>query len=271
MSAALPARRQGSTQGDIMTTPALQLAVRRAYDVFGGRAAPSEPLNVCIGCCMSPELELEMRTLPLNKLTARHFYEYATGAMGDLAQPAQEVAYLLPRWLDLLASGEETHHSVEVALDRVGRCPPGSFDEEETGVLDEFMLAYFVCHLNGGGFWGWSADPVSFLTMADIVGCAVPPLLQCWLKHSNPVSTVRFVETTYWEFWSELRITNAFAEDRPGLQSLFRDWMLAPDTKAAFAAKLLQPDFLALAEQTRNNYRVPFPVMVEAVFDHLSH
>ncbi len=254
-----------------MTTPALQDAVRRAYDVFGRHKAPNAPLNVCTACCMPEELEREMRTFPLRTLTARHFYEYCTGAMGDLVHPAAEVLYLLPRWLELVAAGEETHHSIELTLDRVGRCPPGSFTAEETGVLDEFMLAYLDHHLNGAGGCGCGSDPLSLLIMADSGGLAVPPLLGHWLAHPGPVSTAQFVRSTYWDFWPEQKLANAFAEDRAQLQSVFKAWMLSPATKATFAAKLLNPEFLAHADQIRCQQSVPFALMVEAVFDHLSH
>ncbi len=254
-----------------MTTPALQRAVRRAYDLFGRYKAPSGPLNVCTACCMPEELEREMRTVPLRMLTARHFYEYSTGAMGDLVQSVTEVRYLLPRWLELVAAGEETHHSIELTFDRVGRCPEGSFTAEEAGVLNEFMLAYFDHHLCGAGRCGCGSDPLSLLIMADAGGLAVQPLLQHWLEHPGPVSTAQFVRNTYWDVWPEQKLANAFAEDRAPLQAVVKDWMLSPVTKAAFAAKLLAPQFLAHADQIRCQQSVPFALMVEAVFDHLSY
>lgn len=254
-----------------MTTPAQQLAVRRAYDVFGRRKAPNGLLNVCTMCCMPEELEREMRTLPLRKLTANHYYQYCTAAMGDLEQPADEIGYLLPRWLELLAAGQETHHSVELSLDRVGSCPSGSFDKEEVAVLNAFMLAFFDHRLTDGGSCDCLSDPLALLIMADAGGLALAPLLDHWKVEPDPISTVRFVRSTYWDFWPEQSISNPFASDRERLQSTFRDWMLSPDTKAAFTAKLLHPDFLALVDQPHCNPRVPFALMVEAVFDHLTH
>lgn len=254
-----------------MTTPALQAAVRRAHEVFGGRKAPNGHLNVCTSCCMPADLEREMRTLPLSQLMTRHFYGYCDAAMGHMEQPAEEIKYLLPRWLELLATGGETHHSPELALDRLGQCAPGSFDAEETGVLDAFMLGYFDHHLNGGTFWGWSADPLALLIMADAGGRNVQPLLRCWLEHQSPVSTALFVRSTYWDFWPEQRIANPFADSRTQLQAVFKDWMLAPSTKAAFATKLLEPDVLTHGERTHCSHRVPFRLMVDAVFDHLTY
>jgi hypothetical protein len=245
-----------------MTTQALQSAVRRAYEAFGTERAPNTPLNVCTaGCCMPEDLEREMRTLPLRMLTARHFYEYCTGAMGDLVQPAAEVRYLLPRWLELVAAGDETHHSIELTFDRVGCCPEGSFTEEEIGVLNEFMLAFFDHHLASSGQRGLESDPLSLLIMADAAGLAVEPLLHHWLQHASPTSTLQFVQATYWGFWPKGTMTNAFADYRPELQSTF---------KAAFIAKLLRPDFLALVEQGSRQPGLNLALMTDAVFDHLN-
>ena len=258
-----------------MTTPSLQLAVRRAYDVFGAYTPPTQPLDVCTLCCMDEELEREMRAVPLRKLKRLHFYEYSTGAKSVDGQPADEVKYLLPRLLELLAAGEETHHSIELALDRVGRCPADTFSAEEKAVLDAFMLACFDACLRGEWaaeeIWHELEDPLALLVMADYAGLALAPLLQHWTRHESPQSTIRFVESTYWGFWPKHKTTNAFATNRPRLQAVFKDWMLAPATKAAFTTKLLLPHFLDQVEQTPSNTCAPFPVMVDAVFDHLTY
>lgn len=257
-----------------MTTPALQAAVRRAYEVFGHYTAPLHPLDVCTACCMPEEFEREMRAVPLRKLKRHHFYEYSTGAKSVDGQPADEVKYLLPRLLELLAAGEETHHSIELALDRVGRCPADAFSAEERAVLEAFMLASFDACLRGEwaaeGIWYDLEDPLALLVMADHAGLALEPLLRHWARHESAQSTIRFVESTYWGFWPEHKITNPFASDRPRLQKVFKDWMLAPTTKTAFTTKLLLPHFLDQVEQTPANGCAPFPVMVEAVFDHLT-
>lgn len=253
-----------------MTTPALEQAVRRAYDVFDRHKAPNLPLNVCTSCCMPAELEQEMRTLPLGKLTVRHFYEYCTGAMGDLVQPAEEIRYLLPRWLELVAAGEETHHSTELTLDRVGRCPEGSFTVEETGVLAEFMLAYFDHELDDGNPAVNASDPLAVIIMASTAGLSVAPLLQHWTNHPGTASTALIVRSTYWDFWPDGELANPFAECGAGLRAAFKAWMLAPETREAFKAKLLQPDFLSRIDGFPCGHRVPFKVMVEAVFDQLN-
>jgi hypothetical protein len=255
-----------------MTTPALQLAVERARAVFGGCPPPRAPLNVCTGCCMPPDMERQMRSLPLRALTARHFYEYCTGAKCDLVQPADEVKYLLPRWLEILADGGETHHSLELALDRVGACPAGSFDAAQEAALDAFALAFFqqsLCAEDPPS--GYLNDPLDVLIMADIGGRDVKPLLDFWVADTGVLSTIRFVESMYWSFdWSTLHIGNPFATDRVELQRTFSEWITAADTRSAFANKLIAPDFLARMDRVKSNARVPFSVMAGGLYDYFA-
>lgn len=257
-----------------MSTPSLLAAVQTAYRVLGRRSAPKLPLNVCIGCCMSPKLEQEMRSLPLRQLSARHFYEYADGAMGDLVQPAAEIKYLLPRWLELLADGHELRHSLEITLDRVGRCPEDSFNAAERKVLDDFMLAYFDAHMTGQackeGQWFQADDPIGLLLMADYAGLAVQPLLQHWTEMEHPQSTLAFVHAVYWDYLPTGDIGSAFAGDRTAFRALMREWLESPATKAAFTRKLLDTDLLAQVALHPPCGRTPIATMVDAVFDQMT-
>lgn len=257
-----------------MITPALEVAVQRAYTVFESHKAPRAPLNVCTACCMSPDLEQEMRSLPLKALTTRHFYEYSTGAMGDLVQPVEETKYLLPRLLDLLARGEETNHSLELALDRVGRCPAGAFNSAERAAIDAFAFAFFQRSVDlnvevGAFLYDWDS-PLAALIMAHIGGCDVQPLLNYWTHDTHVQSTTRFVVSTYWNFWAERKLSSAFATDRLDLQEQFSAWMNDAATRKVFANKLLHPEFLARIYTTHLRTRVPFDQMVDAVLGHLS-
>jgi len=223
---------------------------------------------------MSPKLEQEMRTLPLRQLDAKHFYEYADGAMGDLVQPAAEIKYLLPRWLELLAEGHELRHSLEVTLDRMGRCPADSFTDAERTVLNDFMLAYFDAHMSGlacpGGRWYQADDPLGLLLMANYAGLEVRPLLRRWADMEQHQSTLGFVRTVYWEYLLTGDISCAFAGDRTAFKTLMRDGLEHPATKAAFTRKLMDADFLALVAKQPPYGRTPVASMVDAVFDHLT-
>jgi len=214
-----------------------------------------------------------MREWPLARLTARHFYDYNTSAKSPV-QPVPEIRYLLPRMLELLAEGADVHHSLELSLDRLGRCPEGSWTEAEQGVLDRFALAYFDAVLRGGplgqGVRQWLDDPLSVLLMFDIGGLDIAPLLDLWLRCDDAVSTIQFVDATYWNFWAQRKYSNAFASDRPRFLQQISAWLIEPAHRRRFADKLLSADFLRAAQLQPPVGRTPFSVMTDGVFDELT-
>ncbi|RQP26032.1 hypothetical protein DZC73_02990 [Albitalea terrae] len=237
------------------------------YETFRRHAAPSFPLDVCLMCCVSEEVERALREWPLEQITARHLYEYNGSAKG-IVQPVQEVKHLLPRMLDLLSEGEEIHHSIELSLIRLGLCPEGSWNDAERRVLDRFALAYFALILHGER--RWHEEPLSVLLMFHIGGFAVQPLLDLWLQSEDPVSTVQFVTGTYWDFWEDRKYRNAFASDRHAFQAQLQAWMLDPVHRQRFASKMLTPAFQALADVQPPIGHMPFLMMAEGVFDQLT-
>lgn len=248
----------------------LRAVVADAYRVFGRYKAPVFPLDACTPCCMSEELEQEMRQLPLARLGRAHFYEYNTSAKG-LVQPVEEVRYLLPRLLDLMAQGVEVHHSIELSLDRLGRCAPGSFSAAEKIVLDRFARAYFQALLHGVRLSGaWGSEALSVLLMFHIGGLATAPLLDLWLECDDPESTAQFVEEAYCWFWEKGDYSNAFADDRPAFRQELREWILSPACAQRFVQKLLAPEFLEMAERRAPMGYTAFSTMVDAAFYQLT-
>lgn len=244
----------------------MQAVIADAYKVFGRYRAPSVQLDAC-PCCMSPDIEEQMRKLSLRKLTRQHFYEYNTAAKGEV-QPVWEILYFLPRLLELIAQGEDVHHSSELYLDRVGRCPPETFNEAERAVLDRFAINYFASHLASRD-QPLLEDAFTVLLMFHIGGVRLEPLLDYWLHCMDPQSTVHYVEAGYWHFWEGREVINAFAEDRPEFRQSIRQWMLAPGHRAIFADRLMRPEFLGLVESQPDSGRMPFKLLVDAVFDNL--
>jgi len=251
---------------------ALHDVVADACRTFGHHGAPPFPLDVCLACCVSVETERRLRSWPLARLTADHFYEYNCSAKSEV-QPAREIGHLLPRMLELLANGEQIHHSIELSLDRLGRCPADGWREDERAILDRFALACFDCVLHDGLAEGEAVrlldDPFSILLMFAIGGIDVDPLLGRWLDCDAAASTALFVEGTYWQFWRHREYENAFASRRPEFQGRIRAWLLAPEHRKRFAQKLMAPDFQALAATRDCVGCIPFSVMVDAVFDEL--
>ncbi|MEY4563765.1 MAG: hypothetical protein RLZZ618_3042 [Pseudomonadota bacterium] len=252
---------------DNPTPASLKAVIAEAYEVFGCYKAPAGPLDVCLGCCMSTELELEMRRLPLAQLAQEHFYEYNSSAKGQ-HQPVAEVLYLLPRLLELIAKGEEVHHSTELFLDRVGRCAEGSFTDAEQHVLSRFALAYFEHALNSAALW--NHEPLSLLLMFHKGGQSIEPLLESWLNNECPEATVKYVHETYWNFWTGRTCSIAFAADDADFRQQIHDWIVHPANRERFTRKLMNDDFSQLASQQKHSGCMSFDTLVDAVFDELT-
>ena len=252
------------------SSSALQAAVEEAYRVFGHHGAPPFTLDVCLFCCVSTDVEKQLRSWPLKRLTAAHFHEYNCSAKSEV-QSVREIGHFLPRMLELLTEGEAIHHSLELFLDRVGSCPSEDWRADERAALDRFALAYFDCVLTDDSSASpWGDDAFSVLLMFDIAGISIEPLLVRWLNCDAPRATAAFVEATYRHFWSHQAYENAFASDRPGFCACLRDWILAPEHRRRFTGKLMAPDFQALVSEQGPAGNVPFSLMVEATFDQLT-
>ncbi len=246
---------------------AMPAIIADAYQVFGRHPAPSLPLDAC-PCCMDPELQEDLRKLPLSQLSRHYFSEYNSAAKGEV-QPVSEVLYFLPRLLELVAHGEEVHHSIELYLNRIGRCPQTTFNESEQAILDRFALTYFADHLASLEHRVLK-DAMSVLLMFHIGGLRLEPLLDYWLNCQDPRSTIHYVETCYWDFLEGREVSNPFADDLPDFRQTIAQWMLAPAHRAVFANKLMQPTFLRLVDQKPKSMSMSFRVVVDAVSAFLS-
>jgi hypothetical protein len=256
--------------------PPVKQAVERLYAVFSGYRAPALCLNVCLGCCMDEAREREMRQLPLRQISAAHFYEYNSSA-SDVPQPADEIRYLLPRMLELLADGAELHHSSEIYLRRLGDCEPGAFSAKEREAIAAFALACFAECLrqhpwqSGRGHGGDEA--FELLLMFEIGGIDLQPLLDYWLKDDSTAATLHYVSAGFYDFWQTQRIENAFAGDRPLFQGVMKVWLTEDGHRRRFADRILKLDMNRL-DQTPTCYygdRITPQDMTETVFDLITY
>lgn len=257
-------------------TDALAAASQALYQSFAGYRSPSVALDACVTCCMDADLEREMRRLPLRSLTEHHFYQYNDAAK-SVVQPADEIKYLAPRMLELLAQGARLHHSTELYLDRLGRCEPGSFSSQESAALQAFARAFFALGLEQWAepdtsvFQGEEA--FSFLLMWDYAGVPLQPLLDHWLTCDSESATLHFVDACFYEFiWGGNCISNAFASDRNGYRATMEQWLSQTGNKKHWAEKLLQlaergPASSWLPSGKRDHQCYPLDERIGAVFD----
>jgi hypothetical protein len=227
---------------NLETPTTVNEAVANLYNAFRSYESPKTLLDVCTGCCMDEKLEKEMRKLPLASLYRNHFYQYNDSAKSAV-QPADEIKYFIPRMFELLCEGVDLHHSTELYLDRVGRCPAESFTNAERSALDNFALAFFEDGLKempdcaAPRFMRENAFTI--LLMFDIGGIDIDPLLDCWIADKSVAATLQYAEASYWDFWTGAQVGNAFASDRLTYKSKLKAWLLNSNHRKLFAQRII--------------------------------
>jgi hypothetical protein len=122
--------------------PALQDAVEAAYQVFAGYQAGPR-LAVChCPCCMSDETEAALLAADRRAVSRELLCEFTNSAHG--AGNPDQVRYFLPRYLELLAQGEETSVlGLETSLGRLREVAWEAWPEAEVQVIRDFAAAYY--------------------------------------------------------------------------------------------------------------------------------
>lgn len=201
----------------------IDIIIQSAYTVFGKYPKPSESLHACTcDICLSPELELQMRSLSLRELTVEHFYQYNNAPIDE--ENAEELKYFFPRMLELFVENQELHHSLELYFVRFGRCAGSCFSEEEAKLWNQFAYEYLTQLLqkiikDGECMEGHLFD---YLLMFH-KGCAdIRPFLQSVQENHTPQVIDYFVKVALEENADNLPFNNPFADDEPEYRKLVR-------------------------------------------------
>lgn len=133
---------------------ALKAAIDEAWRAFD-IPAPAD-LGICTGCCMDPIIAEDMRATParmLSHLQVREWY----GASFDPAPTHGQVAWLLPRAMEILADGREVAAvGNEVAFRRLPLAGfPDKWPERQVSAVNRFALAFLEAKLIGKPPLGW--------------------------------------------------------------------------------------------------------------------
>ena len=243
--AATPAPMPSAADFPAAVPPEVVAAVQQLYRAFAHRPVPTEPLNACTGCCMAPELEREMRELPLRALTQAHIWEYQDAAHGT-PETVSEYAYYLPRVAEIISQGdpERVRHSIEIALDRLGNCPRDAFTKGEYQAVTAWAMALWTWYLAAGDpsrededllpLFHQNADAV--ILMFGRAGLPVAPLLAAWVKADSDWALQQYALLAHDVDQSRTGF-NAFADDVPELGGILYDWAFSSEVHRVFAQR----------------------------------
>jgi len=152
-------RAPSSAGAKIAANNPLHDVVAEAYRVFDTPEPAS--IEVCTGCCMNPDIEADFFNPAIEDLLLAYVRDWFFAAY-DLPAIARETwAYLLPRILEILASGEDVASvGLEVSLQRFETGNREHWSAQQWAVLDAFQRQYLDLQLKQKGPFAGSGDPI---------------------------------------------------------------------------------------------------------------
>jgi hypothetical protein len=178
---------------------ALRRIVEDAYRAFR-RDDPPRGFNVChCNVCMTEAAEREMASTPLREIPSGLLAEYTNSAHGwNDAAIADDMRYLLPRYLELIAADDAPDHlGSDIVLRRLKeaewrvRWPKG-----QAAVLERFFPAYVRVRLMNLSTVEWPvgwllADDIrDALTLTVTAGAPLRPVLDAWDAAGDPHAAI---------------------------------------------------------------------------------
>jgi hypothetical protein len=118
--------------------------IDEAYRIFAYRRPTST--EVC-SCCMDAEIQANFFTPPVRELPLSYVRDWYFGAYEPTGVAKATWGYLLPRLLEILASGEDVSAmGPEVSLNRFDTGNPDNWSKAEWSILDRFQRRYLRRH-----------------------------------------------------------------------------------------------------------------------------
>lgn len=231
----------------------LKPIIDECYQVFSIYEPPTGDLNAC-NCplCLEPELEHELKTLPLRKIRQKHFYRYNSASKDNLENP-NEIKYFLPRMIELFVQGKDIHFAVELSFERIGRCLKGSFSQEEQMVWEKFVNTYLDTLLQYYPYqvFEFLMDNIfNHLLMFSIAKADIEPFLERWRNTDTPQATTHYLYASYAEYWydGEFYIEGGFNDYSTDFMPKMGEWLTEPSNKLYYANKIKKLDTKVIKE-----------------------
>ena len=198
--------------------------IERAYQVFKRYPVPRN-FDICGPCCVSPEEEWALYEVPLRKLSFAVLNIYNQSATSE-EQDSNEIRYLLPRILELIAHGQYPGISDELSLRRVGGASPTSWLPAEYDLLTQFARQHVIDLLNEAEDHARLAELEAILIMFHLAGLDVTPLLDTVLDQPGfwAIASLAFMLIMERK---DGRLCNAFSSNRDEqvLNQRINDWI----------------------------------------------
>lgn len=204
-------------------SPEMQNIIKKTYTIFSQYSLPAK-FSVCTTCCMALEEEEALRTLPLPSLPRELIYAYNNSAKYPISGK-NEVAYLLPRILELIALNEDIHFATELNLSWLEEVPYDAWTTEEKAILRDFALQYSI------DIFKLAEQDQKLIALDEIlvmfyrVGIPFDAILNYFAKHYNFYFIITIANIIAYQEERHSIIGNAFAEICPTINIDFELWL----------------------------------------------
>lgn len=220
--------------------PELKEVVADAYREFG-RYSLGPPLIAChCSVCMTPETAEALAATPLRELRSDTLAEYTNSAHGwDDGIIERQMRYLLPRYLELIASGDPPDQiGLSACLRRIADAHwRQTWPAVEVSVLDRYFDAFAADSLRNLELWEWPVgwrlgfDFSKVLTLVVTSGGDLGRVLDRWDREADPPAVLHM---------AALRSDVIEEHDRAYLHDAFLDRF--PEEANRIGAFLLRPE-----------------------------
>ena len=219
--------------------------IEEAYRVFKYPTPAS--IEVCQKCCMDAKIEADFFNPPIHELPLEYVRDWYFAAYDPATGVAKATwAYLLPRLLEILASGEDVADvGFEVSLSRFDTGNPKNWSQAEWSVLDRFrrkllqhriedtkdLLDDVICMFR---LAGWPLNDLTAQVEAASSEVLALRLWNDWCSWQAPGRESIWV-TAFWNSPDNSNILVFYTSD--GLYEKMASLALNDDTEPELAAK----------------------------------
>ena len=228
--------------------------IEQAYQTFSRYPVPQQ-FDVCLGCCVSIADERAMRQTPLRHWPWRLMHEYVGNAPAG-AHHKSEIAYLLPRLLEVVAQGEYPGISQEICLRCIDKAAPQTWSQAEQQLLADYARQFVIDLLAQAEADAKLALLDDTLIMFYLAGLDVVPLLDAALAQRGFWQIASLAFFLYMDR-SNGEVDNAFVSHAKGraLHQRINSWIEqhSRDLSASAAEAIAHPPG-SLAEKYEQYY-----------------
>ena len=224
--------------------PELTTAVENAYRVFA-RYPLKGTVAVCrCPVCVDEASEKALSKTPIRKIPARLLAEYTHSAHFWDGQVEDDFRYFLPRYFELIASGDvPSNTGIETCLERMREAHyRKTWPKAEAAAIDAFFLARFRAALaepvspDAMGFVAEDCDAAEeILCMVAHAGGDIAPLLTTWDADRNRAAACHIANIVVSADWRKKKLRNSWwpmhgrADTVAAMEQVIA-WLLRPQT-----------------------------------------